>query len=80
MMANMVDEGGITNQSNRGVRDHRLTDKAHLIADDQEVLKQDILTANQRRKTLYSKEVLLPQELLNEVPYRNTYEALKEDN
>jgi hypothetical protein len=34
MMTNMVDDGGITNQTNKGVRDQRLTEKAHLIAED----------------------------------------------
>jgi hypothetical protein len=34
MLTNMVDEGGITNAPNRGVRDQRLHERAEVIADD----------------------------------------------
>lgn len=60
MLTNMVEDGGITNVGNKGVRDHRLTDMANSIAKDQEGLKKEILTSVQRRMTLYSKEALLP--------------------
>jgi len=34
MLTNMIDDGGITNHANKGIRDHRLADKAHLIEKD----------------------------------------------
>lgn len=34
MLTNMVEDGGITNVGNKGVRDHRLTDMANSIAKD----------------------------------------------
>ena len=32
MLTNMVEDGGITNKVNKGVRDQRLQEKANLIA------------------------------------------------
>jgi hypothetical protein len=49
MMTNMVEEGGLTIKNNKGVRDQRLTDKAYLITGDQDVLKQEIQNASERR-------------------------------
>ena len=34
MLTNMIEDGGMTNQGNKGVKDHRLTDKANLIEKD----------------------------------------------
>ena len=78
MMTNMVDEGGMTNQQNKGLRDHRIAERALHIAEDQAELRKDNIIANKKRRSMYSKEKLLPAEVINEVPYRMTYEALKD--
>ena len=41
-------------------------------------MRKDNILANKKRRSMYSKEKLLPAEVINEVPYRMTYEALKE--
>lgn len=80
MMTNMVDEGGITKSANKGVRDARLAQLAHNIAEDQEILKKDQLSQADKRIHLYSRDKLLPEALLSELPYKMTYEALKAEN
>mgnify|MGYP001807121770 CR=1 FL=1 len=50
-----------------------------MIAEGQAELRKDNKLANQKRRSMYTKEKLLPSEIINEVPYRKTYEALKED-
>ena len=62
MLSNMVDETGITNKSNKGVRDLRLAQKAQQIEDEQDVLKQSNLSMTNRKH--YSRELLVPKELL----------------
>ncbi|CDW75122.1 UNKNOWN [Stylonychia lemnae] len=77
MLTNMIEDGGITNQANKGIRDHRLADKAHLIEKDQDALKHEILNASQRKQELYSVEKLLPGDLMDEIAYKNTFKALQ---
>jgi predicted nucleic acid-binding protein len=72
----MIEDGGITNHANKGIRDHRLADKAHLIEKDQDTLKHEILNASQRRSELYSVEKLLPTDLMEDIAYKNTFKAL----
>lgn len=60
MITNMVDESGITNAPNKGVRDSRLTERAHQIAEEQEELKREAMSHGDRRHHLYSRESLLP--------------------
>lgn len=80
MMSNMVDEGGITNAANKGVRDTRLAQLAHHISDEQEVLKRDFLKLSDKRTLLYSREKLLPPELMADLPYKMTFEALRNED
>lgn len=80
MMTNMVDEGGITNQQGKGVRDARLAKKAQVIADKQEELQHDLLSLADRRQHLYSRDRLLPSELLAQMPYKLTFEALANED
>lgn len=80
MLTNMVDEGGITHSANKGVRDQRLAEKALYIANDQEALTRDLLTLSERRQHLYSREKLLPYALLEGMPYKKTFDALRTEN
>ena len=80
MITNMVDETGITNAPNKGVRDQRLADRAQQIAEQQESLKKVSLTQGERRMHLYSRSNLLPSSVLGEVNYKLTYEALKTED
>eukprot|EP00347_Sterkiella_histriomuscorum_P023078 403336035 len=80
MLTNMVEDGGINQKNDKGVRDHRLADKALLISKDQDVLKSELLSASKRRSDLYSRDQLLPAEVLEQVAYKNTYNALQNDN
>ncbi len=76
MMSNMVEEGGITNKEGRGVRDSRLTEKAQNIAEEEQQLQKELMTKGERRQYLYSRDKLLPEDVLNQMPYKLTYEAL----
>jgi hypothetical protein len=77
MMSNMIDETGITTVANRGVRDSRLTERAQLIAEDIEVVKQDMINLKEKRSSKYSRDRLLPREVIDEISYKLTYEGLK---
>ena len=78
MLTNMVDEGGVTNQGSRGVRDQRLTQKAMLISEDQEELKKNL--QSQRKRGQYTIDKLLPPELLHQIPYTETHIALDHED
>ena len=76
MMTNMVDESGITNTKGKGVRDVRLIGRAEEITGQQEDLQKDLLSISERREHHYSREKLLPEKVLDILPYKLTYEAL----
>lgn len=80
LVNNMVDETGVSNQSNKGVRDQRLQERAQLIEDDQVQMEKEQLTTTGRRQNMYTKDVLLPNGVLGEIPYKFTEEALKNDD
>lgn len=76
MLTNMVDEGGITNAPNRGVRDARLATRAEGIEEGQAELRKDVASRDTERQQLYTRERLLPSELMALIPYKKTHEAL----
>lgn len=53
---------------------------AQLVQAEQEKLRQDLASASVRRKVMYAKASLLPEELMKVLPYKQTYEALKAED
>ena len=81
LITNKVDDDGVTNRAGKGAQDEQILAKAiQLEKDGQESKKQGESGAQYRRQA-YSKEGLLPDSMLSQIPYKETYEALqKEDN
>lgn len=50
MLTNMVDEDGITNKPNRGVRDARLAARAEGIEENQAELRKDVANRDTERQ------------------------------
>ncbi len=59
MLTNMVDEDGITNKPNRGVRDVRLAARAEGIEENQAELRKDVASRDTERQQLYTRDKLL---------------------
>lgn len=53
---------------------------AESVAEKHEVVKKELVSASQRRKVLYGKDVLMPQAIFQNIPYKQTHEALKMDD
>jgi len=73
LVTNRVNDDGVTNKEGRGVRDENLLDRAKEM---DKALKQES-SAKKDRKQKYSKESLMPEEILNLIPYKETYQALE---
>lgn len=41
-------------------------------------IKKQVATAGKRRKTMYSKDALMPSDIFENLPYKKTFKALKE--
>lgn len=78
MLTNVVDEGTGASTS-KGVKDHRLKEKAQHIQEEQAELTKDIMSTASRRQNLYSKETLLPNEIMGDIPYKLTFSALQDE-
>jgi hypothetical protein len=76
MLTNMVDEDGITNKPNRGVRDARLAARAEGIEENQAELRKDVASRDTERQQLYTRDKLLQPDLMTQIPYKKTHEAL----
>ena len=80
LLTNMIGEDGITQRGDRGIRDGRLKDRAGVIEEVQEGVKREMMSLTDRRHILYAREKILPQDIINEIPYKLTHEALHKEN
>lgn len=81
MITNNVKDEGVTNREGKGTRDDALLANAKKM--DQEIKAQQKNGENSaatRKKQMYSKEGLLPEDVLSLIPYKQTYEALQKDD
>lgn len=81
MISNNVKDDGVTNREGKGTRDDSLFANAKKM--DQEIKAQTKHGENSlamRKKQMYSKEGLLPEDVLNLIPYKQTYEALQKED
>lgn len=80
LRTNQVDDSGLINTADKGIRDSRLAQRAHVIEDEQETLKKDLLSQGDKRLHLYSKAKILPSQIIDDMPYKLTFEALKKED
>jgi len=76
----VLDKDGVATKKKKGSRDTRLQPMAEEIKQKTESIKKEQATASQRRKVMYGKEVLMPHEILQNIPFKQTHEALKKDD
>ena len=77
MISNNVKDEGVTNREGKGTRDTALLTNAQNM--ESKIKAQTRLGENSvaaKKKQMYSKDGLLPEDILNLIPYKQTYEAL----
>ena len=80
MNNNQVNDEGVTNIEGRGTRDDAILTKAkemEKIAQDQKKAGDG---AKGKKNAAYSKESVLPEDILTLIPYKETYNALENEN
>ena len=80
MNNNQVTDEGVTNVEGRGTRDDSILLKAKEMEKNALDLKKAGDGASGKRKAAYSKESVLPEEILALIPYKETYQALESGN
>ena len=75
LITNKVNDEGVTNKEGRGTRSGTLLDKAN-----QQNQEKEQLTAKQNRKQKYTRAQIFPEDILNLLPYKQTFEALQEED
>lgn len=76
LITNKVSGEGVTNREGKGARDETILKQAQLMDQVQRDNKKFGETSANSRRQAYSKESLLPEEILSLIPYKQTYEAL----
>lgn len=75
-----VGDGSPTKRRKKGTRDDRLQEMAEKVVDQHDKAKKEAVTTAQKRMELYSRDALLPQAILQTIPYKQTWEALNNDD
>ena len=84
-MANQVDEeadleAALKSKRAKGTHDGRLQTGAEHVSKSHAEVKKNAAQSSAKRQTLYSREALLPKEIVKQLPFKNTRKALtKED-
>ncbi len=84
-MANQVDEdadleAALKSKRAKGTLDSRLADGADYVARTHEKIKKEAGQSAAKRKSLYSKQALLPNEIVKQLPFKDTRKALKNED
>ena len=84
-MANQVDEeadleAALKSKRAKGTHDSRLADGADYVAKAHVQVKKEAGQSAAKRKSLYSKQALLPAEIVKQLPFKDTRKALKNED
>ena len=85
VMANQVDdtadlEAALVSKKTKGTHDTRLTLGADHVAATHAQVKKEATQSAVKRKTLYSKEALLPDNIVRQLPFKNTSKFLRKQD
>ena len=80
MNNNQVTDEGVTNVEGRGTRDDTILLKAKEMEKNAFDQKKIGDGATNKRKSAYTRESVLPEEILALIPYKETYQALENEN
>jgi len=81
LMTNKIDDEGVVNKDDRGVRNHEIAEKARqLHQEQQDSGKNADNRLSNKRKTHYSMQGLFPDDILSMIQHKPIYQALQEEN
>ena len=81
MISNNVKDEGVTNREGKGTRDTALLANAQSMDTQLKAsAKNGEKSSVVKKKQMYSKDGLLPEDILNLIPYKQTYEALQKED
>lgn len=76
-MTNRVEDGEPNPKNTKGVRDARVHDMAASVAKDTNEAKKAAANTQDKKSTTYGRAALMPSQILELLPYKETHEALK---
>ena len=79
-MTNRVQDDEPGASKTRGVNDARVKKMAMQVQKDVDVIKSENVMTESRRRSLYSREALLPEDILELIPYKETHQALLDED
>lgn len=79
LITNKVNDDGVTNKEGKGTRDSRILLKAQEMEKRDQKNKELADNLNSKKKP-YSRESVLPEDILTLIPYKETYEALENED
>lgn len=84
-MANQVDEEAdlevaLKSKRAKGTYDGRLQSGAEHVVASHERVRKEATQSSAKRKVLYSREALLPVEIVKQLPFKNTCKALRKED
>lgn len=77
VMTNRVEDGEPNPKNTKGVRDARVHDMAASVAKDTNEAKKAAANTQNKKSTTYGRAALMPAQILELLPYKETHEALK---
>ena len=85
VMANQVDEeadleAALKSKRAKGTYDGRLQSGAEHVVQSHERVKKEATQSVSKRKTLYSKQAVLPVDIIRQLPFKNTCKALRKQD
>lgn len=77
MLTNRVDDQAGNDNKNKGVRDQRVHEMANEVSKSSAEVKKAAVGSEAKKQQLYSKDALMPENVFELLPYKETHEALK---
>lgn len=79
-MTNRVDDDGEGAAKTKGVNDARVKKMAEKVKNEADKMKAENSMTEARRRSLYSREALMPADVFEVIPYQETHQALLDEN
>ena len=76
-MTNRVDDQAGNEKNSKGVRDQRVHEMANEVSKVSAEIKKAAIGSDAKKQQLYSKAALMPENVFDLLPYKETHEALK---
>ena len=80
VLTNRVDDQPANENSSKGVRDQRVHEMANEVSKVAAEVKKAAVGSEAKKQQLYSRDALMPENVFDLLPYKETHEALKESD